>query len=380
MKSPIVKRPEQPTAPRATPFVVALLFFWTGAPPWLMSFDGVSSAKEPRTSAVQTTWDEKCLESTSNELREEIDAFFNEIGSESSARVKVSERFVFVYDVSDAYVEWLSALLNEVAKAFDKFVEKLELEVDEPTEPMTVVVFATREEFDAYAVKLRGPGYMDQERKPTGFYSQRLNRSIVYDHTGVEATRTDDESTGARSYSRKRINEEARSIKRRDNADSNTTTLVHEATHQLCYNYGIFSSDFRAPDWVVEGMAMTFEQTTSEAPLGWRFRNVFPVNVNRLERFRRYAQENPDCAILDEILASDAFAERLDVDGYAASWALFYYCYRKRPKELAAYLKTIAAKRPFSRYSERERLDDFVEAFGDIQEFGVDFAKYMRSL
>ena len=198
MKSPIVKRPKQPTAPRATPFVVALLFFWTGAP-WLMSFDGVSSAKEPRTSAVQTTWDEKVLESTSNELREEIDAFFNEIGSESSARVKVSERFVFVYDVSDAYVEWLSALLNEVAKAFDKFVEKLELEVDEPTEPTTVVVFATREEFDAYAVKLRGPDYMNQERKPTGFYSQRLNRSIVYDHTGVEATRTDDESTGARS-------------------------------------------------------------------------------------------------------------------------------------------------------------------------------------
>ena len=360
-----------------------LLFFWTAAFGF-PSFDGVSEAKEPQTSVQtgvqKTTWDEKYLESTADELREEIDAFFRESGSTSTARVKVSERFIFAYDVSDAYVEWLSALLNEVAKAFDKFVEKLELDVGELSEPMTVVVLATREEFDAYAVKLRGPGYMDQERKPSGFYSQRLNRSIVYDHTGVEATRTDEESTAARSYSRKRINEEARSIKRRDNADSNTTTLVHEATHQLCYNYGIFSSDFRAPDWVVEGMAMTFEQTTSEAPLGWRFRNVFPVNVNRLERFRRYAQENPDCAILDEILASDAFAERLDVDGYAASWALFYYCYRKRPKELAAYLKTIAAKRPFSRYSERERLDDFVEAFGDIQEFGVDFAKYMRSL
>ncbi|MBR5757060.1 MAG: hypothetical protein IKX88_00495, partial [Thermoguttaceae bacterium] len=62
------------SAPRATPFVVALLFFWTGAPR-LMSFDGVSSAKEPQTSAVQTTWDEQFLESTSNELREELDAF-----------------------------------------------------------------------------------------------------------------------------------------------------------------------------------------------------------------------------------------------------------------------------------------------------------------
>ncbi|MBP5620658.1 MAG: DUF1570 domain-containing protein, partial [Thermoguttaceae bacterium] len=358
-------------------------FFWSGAS-GLLSRDDVFGANEPqtndRTVVKTTTWDEKFLESTANELREEIDAFFREIGSSSSARVKVSERFIFVYDVSDAYVEWLAALLNEVAKAFDKFVDKLELEVDELREPMTVAVFATREEFDAYAVKLRGPGYMNQERKPAGFYSQRLNRSIVYDHTGVEAFRTEDESTGGRSYSRKRINEEARSIKARDNAESNTTTLVHEATHQLCYNYGLFSFDFRAPDWVVEGLAMTFEQTTPEAPLGWRFRNVFPLNVNRLEAFRRYARENPDCAILDEILASDAFAERLDADGYAASWALFYYCYRKKPKELANYLKTIAGKKPFSRYPERERLDDFTDAFGPIPEFGVDFAKYMRSL
>ena len=335
-----------------------------------------------RTESQKTVWDESFIEAQSKELRTELDAFLEKAGFSSKTRVKRSERFLFVYDVSDGYVEWISALLNEVAKAFDKFVEKIGLEVDELSEPMVVVIFATREEFDAYAVELRGPAYLAQENKPTGFYTQRLNRSIIYDRTGVESTRSDldappDEN---RQYSRKRINEEAHAIKQRDFADANTSTIVHEATHQLCYNYGIFSPDFRAPDWVVEGMATTFEQTTSEAPLGWRFRNVFPVNTNRLNEFRKYASNHPNCEILDEILVSDAFAERLDSAGYAASWAMFFYCCRKRPKELARYLEKIAKKHPFSEYPPQERLDDFQECFGDIHEFGVEFSRFVRKL
>ena len=297
-----------------------------------------------RTESQKTVWDESFIEARSKELRTELDAFLEKAGFSSKTRVKRSERFLFVYDVSDGYVEWISALLNEVAKAFDKFVEKIGLEVDELSEPMVVVIFATREEFDAYAVELRGSAYLAQENKPTGFYTQRLNRSIIYDRTGVESTRSDSDAPPDenRQYSRKRINEEAHAIKQRDFADANTSTIVHEATHQLCYNYGLFSPDFRAPDWVVEGMATTFEQTTSEAPLGWRFRNVFPVNTNRLNEFRKYASNHPNCEILDEILVSDAFAERLDSAGYAASWAMFFYCYRKRPKELAHYLEIIA--------------------------------------
>ncbi len=373
------------TRKRATAFVAALLFVWIGTIGF-STREGVSRADESQTNAGAETRksirDRRLFEENADKLREEIDAFLKESGSASTARVKISERFVFAYDVSDAYVEWLSALFDEVVKAFDKFVEKMELDVEEPGEPMTVVVLATRDEFDAYAVKICGDDYMNRGEKPSGFFNHRFNRSVVFDQTGVEASRTDEGKTSdkPRVHSRGFINKEGRSINRRENAEANASALVHEATHQLCYNYGVFSFKFRAPDWVVEGMATTFEQTTPDAPLGWRFRNVFPVNNRRLEDFRRYARDNPDCALLDEIIVSDDFAERLDVYGYAASWALFYYCYRKRPKELAKYLKMIAAKKPFSEYPERERLDDFVEAFGEIQDFGTRFAKYMRSL
>ncbi len=341
-----------------------------------------ADSNEKKTTANALEWDENLIKETSANLRKEMKNFFAEENFTSKIRVKVSGKFIIVHDVSDGYAEWLAALLGEVGKAFDKFIDRIGLQVLELEKPMTVFVFASREEFDAYATKLRGPAYREQANKPTGFYNQKLNRSIIYDRTGVEENLPDPMKYVNVDYkfTRKKINEHAREIKRRDNADSNTSTIVHEATHQLCYNYAIFSTDFRAPDWLVEGLAMTFEQTSQDAPLGWRFRNYFPVNYGRLNQFRDYAKRRPGCEILDEILVSDDFAVRLDDAGYAASWAMFYYCYRKRPKELAKYMAVIAQKKPFTKYEREERLQDFVDAFGEIQEFGVEFAKFIRSL
>lgn len=363
---------------RVIALVAALVLFLTSTPGndrLVYSAPERSAAED----AHESSWDEQHLKTTADALCKEFNAFLKEIGSEPTARVKVSERYIFVYNVSDVYLEWISVLLEEVAKAFDKFVDKIGLEVDELTEPMTVVVFATREEFDAYAAVLRGPDYMNLKRTVSGFYHHRLNRSIVYDHTGVEAFRSDNvaSTTENRSYSRKRINLEAREVKLRKNAESNIRTLVHETTHQLCFNYGVFSTAFRVPDWVVEGMAATFEPATPEAPLGWRFRNVFPVSRHYLNALRKYAQEYASSsAIVRKALVTDV----LDEQGYAASWAIFYYCYRKRPKELAAYLKLIASKRPFAEYPEEEKINDFVEFFGDISEFSAELEKYMKKL
>lgn len=341
-----------------------------------------SRAEQSEEEGDKLSWDDQFVAERSKELRAEYNEFLQNIGVKTKTRVKVSERFLFVYDVSDGYIEWLSALLEEVGKAFDKFTERLGLEVKPLDEPMVVVVFATREEFNAYAIKIQGPNSGAESGNLTGFYSQWLNRSIVYDRTGGEATRSDYYKSASRgqNYTRKQINEEAREIKKRVNADSNTSTIVHEATHQLCYNHGIFSRRFHAPDWVVEGMAMTFEQTTPNAPLGWRYRSVFPVNYPRLNELRQYAKSNPKCEIFDEILVSDAFEKRLDNAGYAASWAMFYYCYRKRPEELAKYLKIIAEKEPRSRYTKEDRVADFVECFGPIGDFGSDLVRFMRGL
>lgn len=342
-----------------------------------------SSAPEP------VGWDDAFLRSKREELLGEFNAFAEKENIGRKFKVKTSERFVFVYDVSDAYLEWLSALAAEVGKAFDKFCVQLDLETTAPTEPLTVVVLATREEFDAYAVTLRGPAYLEQENKPIGFFNHRNNRSVLFDMTATEASRVEEEeaaSSGSRrgqddrAFTRRQINREAKAMKARGNSGSNTSTIVHELSHQLAYNHGIFELSVRQPDWVVEGMAMTFEPSNDDAVLGWRFRGVFPVNEGRLRSFVERVNKDDNLSILDEIVRSDDFETQLSIDGYAASWALFYYCYRKKPKELKKYIETIGSRPRRKVYSPEERMAEFEDCFGPVDVFAKPFVRFMRGL
>ena len=329
-------------------------------------------------------WDARFLESRREALLDEFKSFREDYGLERPFKVKTTERFIFVYDTSDAYVEWLAALTNEVAKAFDKFCAKLELETTPPSEPLTVVVFATREGFDAFAATLRGAPLWGEENKPTGFYDHGSNRSVVFDLTNVEAARVAN-ADGVRTrkdaeISWRKLSAEARAIKTRGNSENNTSTIVHEISHQLAFNYGVFSLYLRQPDWIVEGMATAFEPTNDDAPLGWRFRGSFPVNEGRLRAFVTAANDDESLALLDEILKSDRFEEELSVPGYGASWAVFYFCYRKKPRELKRYLELLKKRTPRKEYSEDERMEEFIECFGELEPFKKQFVRFIRGL
>ena len=342
-------------------------------------------AQEPTS---RSGWEESFLESRRGELLDEFESFRSEKGFERPFKVKTTERFIFVYDTSDAYLQWLSALTNEVAKAFDKFCARLELETETPSEPLTVVVFATREEFVAYASTLPGdPLGLNQQGQAkgivAGFYSHGSNRSVIYDITDVEAARVandDGVATTDGDFSYRKLKAEAKSIKTRVSSGGNTSTIVHEISHQLAFNYNVFSPRLRPPDWVVEGMATTFEPTDDDAPLGWRFRNAFPVNESRLRAFVAAANDDENLTLLDDIVASDRFEDELDGEGYAASWALFYYCYRKKPKELKKYIETLNKRSPRKVYSESERMEEFKKCFGDPAVLGKQFVRYIRDL
>ncbi len=341
-------------------------------------------AQEP---TARSGWDDRFLESRRGELLDEFESFRSQNGFERPFKVKTAERFLFVYDTSDAYLQWLSALTNEVAKAFDKFCARLELETETPSEPLTVVVFATREEFEVYASTLPGdPLGQNQGRTKgivAGFYSHGSNRSVIYDITDVEAGRVANDEGAAPTdgdFSYRKLKAEAKSIKTRVASGGNTSTIVHEISHQLAFNHGVFTPRLTPPDWVVEGMATTFEPTDDEAPLGWRFRNAFPVNESRLRAFVAAANDDENLTLLDDIVASDRFEDELDGEGYAASWALFYYCYRKKPKELKRYIETLKKRPPRKVYSESERMEEFKNCFGDPVVLGKQFVRYIREL
>jgi hypothetical protein len=122
------------------------------------------------------------------------------------------------------------------------------------------------------------------------------------------------------------------------------------------------------PFWAVEGLALLFETPNGRASQGgWNFTGSFPKNERQLERFRQYAATTRQRDPLRPLVAAQNIGDaRDDVEGfYAASWALFYYLYKRRPNELAAYLRETAAKPAFVAYPAADRIADFEKHFGD---------------
>ncbi len=331
-----------------------------------------------------------------NQVNQEND-IFDSAGRPRQFKSKICAPFLICYDVSDAYAQWLGSLLGEVTKAYERFCEKLGVEMTLPVYALTVVVFATREGFDAFATQLQGPSFLLQENKPVGFYHQssRFDGSVIYDMTSFEASRETSRGQSAnrtatgtgttsavvgsdRGSSRVRATKEARAMKSRLNAGDNVSTIVHEITHQLSYRTGLF--EFGAPDWVVEGLAMTFETPNEDAALGWRFRGTFPVNDYRLNAFVNYFNTDFSLSSITDVVTSDSFEEELRDEGYATAWALFYFALRKKPRELRDYLTRIKTQKRRREMTEDERMEEFVASFGDPDVFGRQFVKFIRDL
>ncbi len=269
-----------------------------------------------------------------------------------------TERYLFVHNVSDGYAEWCARLFEKVADAFDKFAAKSKLPTTERVEPLVVVVFATRRQFVEYAAR-----ETPSPDKLAAYYNMQTNRVALYDLSGGESSRDD-----AEPERRRRTFQETKEFLSRPNAAFNVATIVHEASHQVAFNRGLFFRAGPLPFWAVEGLALTFETPNGRASQsGWSFTGTFPKNERMLEIFRQYAATTRKRDPLRSVVAAQNIGDaRDDVEGfYAASWALFYYLYRRRPNELAAYLRETAAKPPFVAYPAEDRIADFERYFGD---------------
>ena len=160
-------------------------------------------------------------------------------------------------------------------------------------------------------------------------------------------------------------------------SDSNKTVVLHEATHQITYNIGLLNRFCQPPLWVTEGTALLFE-----AP------GMADNNRNRLQKERINRQQlkifsqlklkgNVPAALTgsDQLFASHSQA------AYAISWAMTFYMSEAIPSSFNAYLRRIAAKKPFSQYTAPERLADFTAIFGpDWKQFDANFQRYIDSL
>ncbi|MBQ7110941.1 MAG: DUF1570 domain-containing protein [Thermoguttaceae bacterium] len=306
------------------------------------------------------------LESVEDAPEPELDALRSDLAERLRAEfgpgfeTLATERYLFVHNVSDAYADWCARLFEKVADAFEKFAAKSKLPTAERVEPMVVVIFATQRQFFEYAAR-----ETPSPDKLAAYYNMQTNRVALYDLSGAESSRADDDAEPER---RRRTFQETKEFLSRPNAAFNVATIVHEASHQVAFNRGVFLRTGPFPFWAVEGLALVFETPNGRASQGgWNFTGSFPKNERLLERFRQYAATTRQRDPLRSLVAAQNIGDaRSDVEGfYAASWALFYYLYKRRPNELAAYLRETAAKPPFVAYSAQDRIADFEKHFGD---------------
>jgi hypothetical protein len=301
------------------------------------------------------------------------------------------------YNSSDVFAEISGELLEKVYDQFVYFFTDRQFDPAPITDRLEVVLFDTREQYVAYAKKIKA-----EFAHSAGFFESTTGRCYFYDtlNTGqfyqqrnqleqviAESKRMQDEieqNRDAESYvftgseGKKETISRDEALRRldRDQAnidglldqlrlhydEANITTSVHEAVHQLAWQCGIQSRTHETPLWLSEGMATYFEAANRGQWNG-------PGEVHR-HRLKLFLVDNDSEKYISlyELVSTDKLFQ-LDQsragDAYAASWALFYYLSEQYHEELFDYIYDLSLRIIPGPYSRNERFKDIEGYFGD---------------
>lgn len=245
--------------------------------------------------------------------------------------------------------EWASQF-EQLFRSFHQYFAARGIHLQRNEFPLVAVVFPDFRSYQKYAAQdgMRvSPGLV-------GYYSSRTNRVALYDVTHGH----------------------------HDNPmwAENMATIIHEATHQTAFNTGLHSRYAPQPKWLVEGLATMFE-----APGVWDSRNHGNfrdrVNKTRMLEFLEYARTHRSANSLAQFIATDDAYYKRPATAYGEGWALVFYLIETRPREFAAYVRTVAARSAEVGYTAEERLRDFQDAFGsDLAQMEAYFLRYITDL
>ncbi len=293
---------------------------------------------------------------------EELEArLLEEFGPQFS--VVRTRRYVLATNASREYAQWCGKLLERLQTAFYAYWRRDRLELSEPPQPLTAIIFADPAEFAAYAARDAGPAVAATQ----GYYSIRTNRILLTDLS------RDAGGNPARS--------EGDIQRRLEGRLANLVTVVHEATHQIAFNSGLHTRYADNPMWLTEGMAMYFEAPDLQSSGGWR--TAGRVHPGRWQQFQDYVQHRrPPGSLLTLLTSEDRFRDPdAMADAYAESWALTYYLVRERRREYADYLQRLAHKPRLKWDSPQQREEEFRAAFGDdLAALEREFLSYISRL
>jgi len=160
--------------------------------------------------------------------------------------------------------------------------------------------------------------------------------------------------------------------------DSDMSTLAHETTHQLCFNAGLMGQKADLPIWLVEGMAMYFEESYDPKQT-----NIGVANKGRVRDYR-YSRAAGLLLPLETVIqmrtyrSSSAAAAMAD---YAQFWSLAFFMYKTRPEQMAQYMNTVATYADEEEVPAAKRIGDFKKAFGnDLKLLEREWRTFMRAV
>ena len=288
-------------------------------------------------------------------------------------RLHNTKHYVVAYDTSREYAEWSSSLLEGLNKALVRYWGRAGIELEKPEFPLPIVIHSTAA---AYNAASRGEGVPEGA---VGYYHMTTNRVRMYDITGAEELR----AGGGRSGSRREISR----MLSLPAAEPLVATIVHEATHQVCFNTGLMQRYADLPIWLVEGMAAYFEAPGAGTSRGWS--GIGRVNDRRLQTFQRNLPKWNGASLTSLLASDDRLRDpRRAGEAYADAWALNYYLIKKHGDDYVAYVKELSKCGPLdgppAKETEadtaRKRLKAFTDRFGPLEELERDFLQVMSKL
>jgi hypothetical protein len=256
-------------------------------------------------------------------------------------------------------------LLNDVHASFTGYFSRRRFDLDRPEFPLVVLVFPNRREFEEYAEQDKTPASATLK----GYYHRLTNRIALYVDETVASTPAESSR-----------NANARDVASSLSDASVRDTLVHEATHQLAFNTGLHSRIGETPLWVIEGLAMLFEEDSRRDDSASRSAKE-RINRSRYLWFMSYRQERRPPRALPAFIEGDDPFRAAALDGYSEGWALSFYLAETRPTQYSKYLRAMASRDPLRPYNADERRGDFLAAFGkDLAWFEGQYLLYLDKL
>ena len=283
--------------------------------------------------------------------------------------IHMTKHFVIAHNTSASYALWCGKLFESLYTAFTFYQSRRGFDLGEPEFPLMAVLLPNRQAFTEYAGR-----DMPSAEGIAAYFNRNSNRIVLYDFSEVETVR------GDLQKKKKRAAADIEEFLSRPGAAASVTTIIHEATHQIAFNRGLFLRSGPYPLWAVEGLSMFFEVPDPRSTLGWSFRGSRgKVNTLRLADLRRILTAESGDPI-EELIREENFHQD-PIRSYALSWGLYFYLQTKEPEKLARYLKAAASKPPFSVWSPDDRAADFNAVFGsDRKTFLKNFYKFIGSL